>query len=82
VARKDKRKIDEIRALSDQDLAKELEEAHRQLFTLRLQLSTRQLSNTAEPSKVKRKIARIKTVQQERELAALYQAVVAKTEEA
>ncbi len=82
MARKDKRKIEEVRALSDQDLAKELEEAHRQLFTLRLQLSTRQLSNTAEPSKVKRKISRIKTVQQERELAALYQAISAKTEEA
>lgn len=82
MARKSKRKIEEIRALSDQDLAKELEEAHRQLFTLRLQLSTRQLSNTAEPSKVKRKIARIKTVQQEREIAAFYQAVSAETEEA
>jgi len=82
VARKDKRKIEEIRAIPDQDLAKELEEAHRQLFTLRVQLSTRQLSNTAEAGKVKRKIARIKTVQQERELAALYQAVSAESEEA
>jgi len=80
VARKDKRRVEEIRVLSDQDLAKELEEAHRQLFTLRLQLSTRQLSNTAEAGKVKRKIARIKTVQQEREIAALYQAVSAETE--
>jgi len=77
VARKDKRRVEEIRVLSDQDLAKELEEAHRQLFTLRLQLSTRQLSNTAEAGKVKRKIARIKTVQQERQLA-----VPAGTEEA
>jgi len=82
VARKDKRKIEEVRAIPDQDLAKELEEAHRQLFTLRVQLSTRQLSNTAEAGKVKRKIARIKTVQQERELAALYQAVSAESEEA
>lgn len=80
MARKDKRRVEEIRVLSDQDLAKELEEAHRQLFTLRLQLSTRQLSNTAEAGKVKRKIARIKTVQQEREIAALYQAVSAEAE--
>jgi large subunit ribosomal protein L29 len=80
VARKHKRRIEEIRVLSDQDLTKELEETHRQLFTVRLQLSTRQLSNTAEARKVKRKLARIKTVQREREIAALYQAISAETE--
>jgi large subunit ribosomal protein L29 len=80
MARKDKKKTKEMRTLSSKDLAKQLEDAQRQLFTLRLQLSTRQLSNTSEAGKVKRKIARIKTVQRERELAAVYEAVSAEAE--
>lgn len=67
---KSKQKVDELRALSDADLAQEMEDAFRQLFTVRIQLTTRQISNTAEPRKLKHKIARIKTVQRERELAA------------
>jgi len=71
---KSKQKIEELRALSNADLAKELDEAFRQLFTVRLQLSTRQLANTSEPRKLKHKIARIKTIQRERQLAAATQA--------
>ena len=74
MARKGKEQITELRGLSDDDLAKELEEAHRQLFTGRLQLATRQQANTSLPRKVRRRIARIKTLQRERELAALHQA--------
>jgi len=74
MARKNKQKIDELRELEDADLTKELNETHRQLFTARLQLSTRQLANTSLPRKARHKIARIKTVQREREVAALYQA--------
>lgn len=77
MARKKRQRIDELRALSDEDLAKELEEAHRQMFTVRLQLSTRQLSNTAEAGKVKRKVARLNTIRRERELAALHRAATA-----
>jgi ribosomal protein L29 len=54
-------------------LNKELEEAYRQMFTVRLQLSTRQLPNTSLPSKVRQKIARIKTIQHERAIAAAAQ---------
>jgi large subunit ribosomal protein L29 len=68
VTRKRKR-ADELRAMSDEVLAKALEDTYRQLFTLRLQLSTRQLSNVSEVRKVRRKIARIKTIEQERLLA-------------
>ncbi len=74
MARKDKQQVDELRELSDDDLAKELEETYRQLFTTRLQLSTRQLANTSLPRKIRGRLARIKTIQHERELAALYQA--------
>jgi len=74
MARKNTQQVNELRDLSDEDLAKELDETYRQLFTTRLQLSTRQLANTSLPRKVRRRIARIKTVQRQRELAAVYQA--------
>ncbi len=51
-------------------LAKELDETYRQLFTLRLQVATRQLQNVKEVGKAKRKIAQIKTLQRQRELVA------------
>ncbi len=70
MARRTKQETNELRSLSDADIGKELEESHRQLFTARLQLSTRQLANTSLPRKVRRKIARIKTVQREHEIAA------------
>ena len=66
--------VEELRELADAELAKELDETYRQLFTTRLQLSTRQLANTSLQKKVRRRIARIKTVQRERELVALQQA--------
>jgi large subunit ribosomal protein L29 len=67
--------LEELRAKSDEDLAKELGEAHRQWFTVRLQLTTRQLTNVNEARKVRRRIARIKTIQRERELEAAFAAV-------
>ena len=73
--RKKKERADELRKLSDDDLAKELNEAYRQMFTVRLRLSTRQQTNTSEHAKVRRQIARIRTLQRERELAAAYAAV-------
>ncbi len=70
--RKKRERADGLRGLSDEDLAKELAETYRRLFTLRLQLSTRQQANTSERAKVQRQIARIRTLQRERELAAAY----------
>jgi len=61
-------KIDEIRALSDEDLPTSLEEAHEELFNLRFRLATRQLVNHCEIPKTKKKIARMETVLREREL--------------
>ncbi len=76
MTRKNKQQIDELRKLTDEDLLKEMGDAYKQLFTARLQLSTRQLANTSLPRKAKQRISRIKTLQRERELAALYQAAV------
>ncbi len=69
MAKKLKTKTEDIRKLSDADLAKELEETHRRLFSLRLQNETRQLTNHRELPKVRRLIARLKTIERERELA-------------
>lgn len=61
-------KVDQIRALSNEELLKKLEEGHEELFNLRFQLSTRQLVNHREIPRVKKKIARMKTILAEREL--------------
>lgn len=74
MARKGQKRIDELRALDDEDLAKELDDTYRELFTARLQLSTRQLANTSLARKLRHRIARIKTIQRERGLAAAHEA--------
>jgi len=61
-------KASEIRALSNEELLTKLEEAHEELFNLRFRLATRQLGNHREIPRVKRRIARIKTIMREGEL--------------
>jgi len=61
-------KVEEIRALGTEALAKQLEEAHQELFNLRFRLATRQLVNHREIPRVKKEIARLKTIMKEREL--------------
>ena len=62
--------FDELAAMDATRLNRELEDTYRQLFTLRLQIVTRQLQNVKEVGKAKRKIAQIKTLQRRRELTA------------
>ncbi len=64
-------KVSEIRALNNEELLKKLEEAHEELFNLRFRLATRQLGNHREIPRVKRRIARIKTILRERELGTI-----------
>jgi len=61
-------KIEEIRALKPETLAKQLEAAHEEFFNLRFRLATKQLVNHREISRVKKEIARLKTIIKEREL--------------
>ena len=61
-------KVDEIRALSSDELIKQLEAAGKELFDLRFRLATRQLVNHREIRRVKKNIARLKTIIKEREL--------------
>lgn len=59
----------EVRALSDSELAKRLEDGRVELFNLRFQMATSRLDNTARVRLVKRDIARIQTEIRARELA-------------
>ena len=61
-------KLKEFREMSTDDLSKELEESHQELFNLRFRVATKQLVNHRELRRVKRKIARLKTLLTEREL--------------
>jgi large subunit ribosomal protein L29 len=61
-------KLKEFRDLSTGDLTKQLEETHQELFNLRFRLSTKQLVNHREVRRVKKKLARLKTLLVEREL--------------
>lgn len=49
-------------------LQKALEDSHQELFNLRFRLSTKQLVNHREVRRVKRNIARLKTLLREKEL--------------
>lgn len=61
-------KLKEFRDLSNEDLKKQLEESHQELFNLRFRLTTKQLVNHREVRRVKKKIARLNTLLTEREL--------------
>ncbi len=58
----------EFRELDNAELNKRLADAKEELFNLRFQLATGQLTNNRRISTVKRDIARIYTVLREREL--------------
>lgn len=62
-------KATELRQKSDGDLGKELLDLRKAQFSLRMQLATQQLSNTSQLSKLRKDIARIKTIQHERTAA-------------
>lgn len=59
----------ELRTKNDADLGKELLDLRKAQFSLRMQLSTQQLSNTSQLGKLRKDIARIKTIQKERATA-------------
>jgi large subunit ribosomal protein L29 len=60
----------ELRELSDDELADRLNERRQELFNLRFQSVTGALENSARLKLTKREIARILTVQNERQSAA------------
>lgn len=62
-------KVSEFREKNDADLGKELLDLRKAQFSLRMQLATQQLSNTSQLGKLRKDIARIKTIQHERATA-------------
>ena len=60
--------INEIRALTDEQLKEELEKTSRELMDLRFRAATNQLPDSNVPRTVRKSIARLKTVIRERQL--------------
>ena len=58
----------EIRALTDEQLASELDSTYKELMNVRFRLSTRQLNSPQELRKVRKTIARVKTVMHQRRI--------------
>ncbi len=63
-------KASEIKYLTDPELETKLADLKEELFNLRFQLAVNQLDNPTKIKAVKKDIARIKTIQRERELTA------------
>ena len=61
-------RTNEVRALGTEEMKKQMESAHEELFNVRLRLATKQLTNHREIPRLKKKIARINTILKEREL--------------
>ena len=59
-------KPSELRAKNGDELTKELHELLKAQFGLRMQLATQQLGNTSQIKKVRRDIARVRTVLKEK----------------
>ena len=62
-------KVRELKDKSDSELIEQERELREELFNLRFQHATGQLENTMALVRVKRDIARVKTILRERELA-------------
>lgn len=63
-------KAETLRELSTEELNKKVVELKEELFNLRFQMATGQLENPMQLKRVRKDIARAKTVIREREIAA------------
>ena len=61
-------KSEEIRVLSDGEIEKKIEEADLELLKLGIRVASRQLVNHRELVRVKKRVARMKTILRERNL--------------
>ena len=61
--------IDDIRAMTDDELQDEMSSTRNELMNLRFRVATMQLANTNEIRKARRRVARINTIIRQRELA-------------
>ena len=63
-------KTEELRQMTDEQLDLSLKEVVKNLFHLRFQSATERLETPSEMWKARKDVARIKTIQRERQLAA------------
>ena len=61
--------IDDLRGLTDEELATELEDSEREMMNLRFRIATMQLADVNSIKRARKRIARIRTITRERELA-------------
>ena len=61
--------IDDLRAKTDDELQEELTESSREAMNLRFRVATMQHSDVSSMSRVRKRVARIKTILRERELS-------------
>ena len=59
-------KAKELRGKSEEELSKELLTLRRAQFGVRMQVATQQLTNTSQIDKLRKDIARVKTIQTEK----------------
>ena len=59
-------KLKELRALSDEELTKKIKESKKELFDLRLKISTGTLEKPSNVEELRKDIARMKTILNER----------------
>jgi large subunit ribosomal protein L29 len=70
--------VGQLRELNDVELTEQHDELKEELFNLRFQLATGQLDNPTLLKQARRDIARVLTVQREREIAAAREEEVAR----
>ena len=63
-------RIEEIRKLSNEDIAKNIQDLKKKLFDLRFKQATGQLQSVADIKKTRKTIARLSTVLNERRVEA------------
>jgi large subunit ribosomal protein L29 len=64
-------KTEELHSMSDEQLMLTLKDTIKNLFHLRIQSATERLETPSEIKKARRDVARIKTIQRQREIEAL-----------
>jgi len=61
-------KAEELRKFSDDELAKTEKDLKEELFNIKMQISTQQISNYARIKQLKKDIARLETVKREKRI--------------
>ena len=60
--------IQDIRSLDDQQIEEEIQKSYIELMSLRFKAATNQVTDTNEPSKVRKNLAKLLTIKREREI--------------